>query len=139
VVSDDHSFRSPEVFAWVSVVSDKRSADDISAIVGLQPDRAWKIGDRRGQTSIAEKANGWIVNSRLQNVGFEVEDHIDDLMQRVKPVAEKFAFLPEEDSVTVHVAIYSESRVSMSFERHIPRLISMLAARLDIEVYFMPP
>lgn len=137
-MSDEHSFKSPEVFVWVSIVSDERSANEISAIVGLQPDRAWKIGDRRGQTSIAEKTNGWVVASRLQNVGFEVEDHIDDLLQRVKPVAEKFALLPEEDLITIHVAIYSESRVLMSFERHIPRLISMLTARLDIEVYFMP-
>lgn len=138
-MTDEDPLRPPKVFAWLRVVSDTRSADEISSIVGLQPDRAWKIGDRRGKTIITEKANGWTINSRLKNVGFEIEDHIDDLLQRVKPVAERFASLPEEDSITVHLAIYSESRISMSFEPHISRLIGTLAARLDIEVYFMLP
>lgn len=136
---DEHALRPPEIFASISVVSERRSADEISALIGLQPDRAWKIGDRRGKTAIIEKIHGWIVNSRLKNVGFDVEAHVDDLLQRVKPVSEKFALLPEENVVTVHVAIYSETRISMSFERHIPRLISALAARFDIEIYFMPP
>ena len=137
--SDEHASKSPKIFAWISVVSERRSADEISALIGLSPDRAWKIGDRRGKTDIIERTHGWILNSRLKNVGFDVEAHMDDLLQRVKPASERFALLPEQDSVTVHVAIYSDSRVLMSFEPHIPRMITTLRARFDVEIYFMPP
>jgi hypothetical protein len=64
---------------------------------------------------------------------------LDDLQKGVRPFSEKFALIPGGDSVTVHLAIYSEARISMSFEPHIPRLISTLGARFDVGVYFMPP
>jgi len=38
-----------------------------------------------------------------------------------------------------HLAIYSESRILMSFEPHIPRLIGLFDAQFDVEIYFLPP
>ncbi len=136
---DEDESRPPRIFAWISVVSERRSPEEISALLGLRPDRTWKIGDTRAKTDILERTHGWVINSRLNNVGFDVETHLDDLLLRVKSTAEKFALLPEGDWVTVHLAIYSGSRILMSFEPHIPRLISLLDAQFDVEVYFLPP
>jgi len=138
-VPDEATPKSPKVFAWISILSEDRSAEEISTLIGLQPDRAWMIGDRRGKTNIIERTHGWILNSRLKDIGFDVEMHIDDLLQRVKPIAERFALLAETDVVTVHTAIYSDSRVLMSFEPRIQKLIGELHARFDIEIYFLPP
>jgi len=99
----------------------RRSPEEISALLGLRPDRTWKIGDTGAKTDILDRTHGWVVNSRLNNVGFDVETHL------------------EGDWVTVHLAIYSESRILMSFEPHIPRLIGLFDAQFDVEIYFLPP
>jgi uncharacterized protein DUF4279 len=135
---DEDTEKPPKVFVWLSVVSEKHSADEISAVTGLRPDRVWRIGDQRPQTSITEKTHGWVLTSRLQNIGFDVEAHIDDLLQKVKPAAEALSLLREDDVVTVHVAIYSESRVLISVEPHVPRRIAALGAGFDLEIYFTP-
>ena len=136
---DSDTEKPPKIFAWLSVVSEKHSADEISAVTGLRPDRVWRIGDQRPKTSIIEKTHGWVLTSRLQNIGFDVEAHIDDLLQKVRPAAEALSLLPEDDVVTVHVAIYSESRVLVSLEPHVPRLIAAVGAGFDVEMYFLPP
>src|SRR2546422_2110607 len=76
--SDEHASKSQKIFAWISVVSERRSADEISALIGLSPDRAWKIGDRRGKTDIIERTHGWILNSRLRS-----EEHTSELQSRL--------------------------------------------------------
>ncbi|HXH25900.1 MAG TPA: DUF4279 domain-containing protein [Vicinamibacterales bacterium] len=136
---DEEAVTPPKIFAWISIVSQERSPEQISTLTGVQPDRSWRIGDKRANTSIIEKTHGWILTSRVKDIGLDVEAHLDDLLQRIKPATERFASLPEPDVVTVHVAIYSQSRILMSLEPHVPKLIAALGARFDIEIYFMPP
>jgi hypothetical protein len=88
---DEHAVSPPEIFAWISIISERCSADEISALIGMQPDRAWKIGDRRGKTAIIERLMAGSLTLASRTL-----------------VSEKFVLLPEDNVVTVHVAIYSE-------------------------------
>ena len=123
----------------LSVVSESRSRDQISLLAGLQPDRKWAIGETRAHTTIIERTHGGVLTSRLAISEFDVEAHIEDLLQRVEPVIERFASMFERDAVTVHVAVYPGTRVLISLPPHLPKQIAALGAAVDVEVYVLPP
>ena len=130
--------RQLEVFVWLSVESDKRAAEDISSLIGLNADRSWKIGDFRGRTKLVHRLNGWAVDSRLERRTFDPEAHIDDLMQRVRPYAEKIQDIAVTDETILHCVLYTNQRVAVHLPVETLAWISRLGAALDLEIYFLP-
>lgn len=41
----------------------------MSIKIGALPDEVWASGDKRKNTSILEKENGWVVHSKKENYG----------------------------------------------------------------------
>ena len=127
-----------ETFVWLSVESDVQSAKDISVFVGLTCDRSWIAGEQRGRTKLVFERNGWVVDSRLDKTRYEVEAHLEALLRRVRPFADKIRTLALANETILHCVLYTNRRTSFSVPPHIVRWIGELGATFDVEIYFLP-
>jgi len=74
----------------------------LTALTGLQPRWAWRRGDirmnaRTGQIYCVHPRGRWCVDSRLERVGPELEDHVVDLLDRLEPHSTALAPLIASD------------------------------------------
>jgi hypothetical protein len=127
-----------ETFVWLSVESDVQNAKGLSELVGLACDRSWTAGEQRGRTKLVFERNGWALDSRLDKTRYEVEAHLEDLLRRVRPFADKIRTLAEANETVLHCVQYTNRRTSFSLPPHIVSWIGELGASLDVEIYFLP-
>ncbi|MBP7142708.1 MAG: DUF4279 domain-containing protein [Opitutaceae bacterium] len=123
-----------EIIVRLKILSVTHTPDQITSLSGLRCDRSWLVGDKRGNTKIVEKCNGWILNSSLTKDASLV-DHIENVLELAAPVAGKIRALSEHAEVELSCVIYSFSPPALNFESTIIERISSLGASLDIDLY----
>lgn len=67
----------------------------ISKILLLSPTQVWLKGESIQKTALKRKSNGWVLSSRLEKSA-ELEDHINALFSKIKPVLLNFHNLPSQ-------------------------------------------
>jgi len=127
-----------ENFVRLKIISPIYTPEYIDNFVGICHDKSWKTGDCRGRTIIKEKNNGWILNSLLEKEK-HLYDHIESLIKRIDPIAEKIKSLSKESHVEVEFscAIYYKNEPPLHFDANIVSKISYIGASLDIDLYYM--
>ena len=119
-------------FVRLKITSLLHDPEYISKSIGISCDRGWKIGEKRLQTVIEEKTNGWILNSGLDKAS-PLEQQITALMTRIGTagIKEKLA----EEKIEVSCVVYTESVPSLNFSAETIAQIQRLGASLDIDLY----
>jgi hypothetical protein len=126
------------VFVWLSVLSERRTPEEISGLVGLDADSSWKAGETRAGMRVPERRHGWILESGLPPKGADLETHLESLLGRVRKVAGQLRALAVEEDVTVMCAIYTDHRVVIGLDPWVVREISELGAAVGIDIYYLP-
>jgi hypothetical protein len=109
----------------LKIISCLRTPQEISQILGLQCDRSWLIGDKRGRSIIVEKDNGWVLNAGTDH-SISLETQVEQLLERLASIADKIHFLSHEDKVELSLVIYTGNVI---------RQLGHMGAGLDIDLY----
>jgi len=120
-----------EIHVWVSIASERRTPEEISAFLGLESDSSWRIGDIRKSTIIKEKNHGWVLESGLPPAGADIEAHLEALLGRLRRVSEKIRTISTEAEVTVQCIVYTTERFGFAVENWAVRMIAEMGAALD--------
>jgi hypothetical protein len=124
------------VFVSMDVESERMTSEQIAEMIGLEADRSWRIGDKRGRSQILETTNGWSVSSGLDE-GANLDDHIAALLKRVQPVAGGIARLSGQVSVEISCAVYAVRPPALAFPPRVVQQLADLKTGLDIDLYII--
>ncbi len=118
----------------------------ISKILLLSPTQVWLKGESIQKTALKRKSNGWVLSSRLEKSA-ELEDHINALFSKIKPVLLNFHNLPLSTEKELSCAIYiyheknnsaEEHRTpSIHLEREHVEILNQLGAEFDLDLYVL--
>ncbi|MGI8860108.1 MAG: DUF4279 domain-containing protein [Rubrobacteraceae bacterium] len=137
--------KGTEAYARLRIISDVLSPEEISRLVGMEPDRSWRKGEtgymgRRNSTmpDVIEKNSGWVVYSRLSRSEL-VETQVEELLERVRPYAGRIRTLSKSSDVVLSCAIYAheEWNLELYVGNHLIHAIGALGADFWIDTYFL--
>jgi hypothetical protein len=125
---------SDETIVRLKITGTNRPPEQISKAIGLTCDRSWRIGDKRENTVIVEKTNGWVLNSGLPKTA-SLEAHIEDLLKRLLAHADKLRLLSEDECTELSCVVYAASPPALNFDKTVIQRLSDLGVSLDIDLY----
>jgi hypothetical protein len=127
-----------EIIVRLKVTSASRTPEQISDATGILCDHSWRIGEKRGKTSIIEKTNGWILNSKMPK-NAPLEAHIEELLGRLIVRADRIRALSEQETVEFSCVIYASTPPSLNFNKSVIQRVCQLGASLDVDLFLMGP
>ena len=118
------------------IASTTLGVSDIQTRTGLTPDETWKIGAPRGRFSNIEKANGFVLESKLtmQN---SLDDHVKAMLKRLIPHAQQIGALAGEAVIEFSCIVHRKTGPAVKLERDELRWLGVMAARLEIDVFII--
>lgn len=123
-----------ETTVRLKITSASRTPEQISEATGLTCDRSWRIGEKRGKTTIVERSNGWVLNSTLPKSA-SLEAHIEELLGRLLARADKIRALSEHDTVELSCVVYAILPPALNFDKSVIQRLAQLGASLDVDLY----
>jgi hypothetical protein len=123
-----------DCFVRLKITLTSDSVSDIQKMHELFPDRTWKPGDLRPNTKIIEKNNGCMFLSGLEKEAC-LEDHLDALLLRTKPIAAAIKEMSRNHIVEIWCAIYTDNSPPLFFDKNVIEDIASLGANFDIDLY----
>ncbi len=130
--------RELEIHVWLSVLSERRTPQEVSALVGIEPDSAWQVGDIRPNHRVPEKRHGWIVRSGLPKTGTTLEAHLESLLGRVRGVADRIKSLADQEETSIMCALYTDQQLVIDWPAWMIHEFSRLGVGVGIDVYYLP-
>lgn len=115
------------VRASLRVFGDALEPEEVSALLGHEPTRCHRKGDKCGpHGSSVEPTGAWILDSRISEKA-EVEDHVESILALLTSDADEWASLTERFSASVLCGVFLD-QYNEGFELS-PRLCKALASR----------
>jgi hypothetical protein len=85
--------------AHLTILSEELPAAEISRVLGIEPDKSWRRGERLHKSSPRQKRHGWELGSGLSDDA-SVNDHLGAMLGRLAPAVESLHELTSEPGVT---------------------------------------
>jgi hypothetical protein len=123
-----------EIYVRLIFTSSIRDPAQIIQSIGLQYDKSWRKGDKRSNSMIVECDHGCEIDSKSPK-GSSIEQHMENLLQRVEAFTEKLSSLPEDISIEMSCSVYADEIPTLSLSRTLIKRISEINASLDIDLY----
>jgi hypothetical protein len=121
----------------LKIVSPSLTPEEISKRIGIDCDKCWKAGDRRGRPLMMSKANWWMVHSS-KNEKIPLKKQLDLLLKRLAPFSEKIRALSENgNKVEFSCVVYDTHVPGLNFKKDILEAIARLGGSLDIDLYII--
>ena len=126
-----------EFYAKLGIFSEVLTPEQINAILGIECDKGYRTGDKRGGTIIREKENGWIIFSRISRDA-PMEDHIEDLMGRVASVIDKIRNIADQPGTEVELGcvVHSKEEPPLFFTKEVIAVLCRMGACIDVDLYY---
>ena len=124
------------VRASLRVFGDVLEPEEVSALLGHQPSRCHRKGDKCGPhgTSI-EPTGAWILDSRISEKS-EIEDHVEWILSVLTTDEDEWSSLTERFSASILCGVFLD-QYNEGFELS-PRLCQALASRglvIAVDIY----
>jgi hypothetical protein len=125
--------------AHLTILSDGLAAAELEALIGLKPDGAWTKGDQMPGGTRGRSFNGVVYESRVDEVPGEPEAHVESLVRRLDPYAERIAALAGElrvESARLWVVIHTTGHnPAYAFSPETLGILGRMGVELDVDVY----
>ena len=108
------------------VFGDSLEPEEVSALLGRQPTRSHRKGDKGSRSSSTEPTGAWILDSGLSEK-VEIEDHVEALLSPVSKDSDEWASLTSRFSASILCSVFLY-QYNEGFELS-PRLAQSLADR----------
>lgn len=130
-------------FIRLFIISKTLTAESITSLIGLSPNRSWKIGDLRTKTTILKhKNNGWGIEYKSG----ETEDYkafdkqLNKLLKKVGPYSKKIKELSSNkkiDQIVLSCVQYINDDANPQFylKKEMIKKISNLGADIYMDLY----
>lgn len=112
---------------YVRVRGPTLTAEAVSRRLGCEPTRAWRPGDRRGDSTLIEADHGWQLDAGLSRRA-ELDAHLEWARGLLAEHAEGLRAIAQCDATSVVLVItsYTEDEANLSLDLP-PELIGLLA------------
>ena len=115
------------VRASLRVLGDALEPDEVSALLGHEPTRCHRKGDKCGpQRGSIEPTGAWILDSRMPERA-EVEDHVESILALLTSDADEWASLTDRFSASILCGLFLD-QYNEGFELS-PRICKAVASR----------
>jgi len=84
--------------ARLKIITQSMAPEEVTALLGLSPDRVRRAGQPRPHTTIIEKTNCWELDSGLSEQ-CELQEHINALLQKTERCAGQIANLANNENI----------------------------------------
>lgn len=110
--------------------------DQISEMLGIQPTKAWKIGEPIGKTILRRKQNGWMLNIQILN-SEDLEEHITELLNKLSPIWDRVVKLSQLYYAEINCVVYSYEAQGpgLHLDKKTLEKIVELNAEIDLDYY----
>jgi len=126
-----------DVRAELDILSTSRTPDSIVRHLGLAPDAKLHMGESILGTLIKSKHHAVTYRSSLER-GASVEDHVDNVVAKLWPIADRIASLPSDCSKELAVVCYCSDRIAIHISAKAIKFLSEIGAEIDIDYYYFP-
>lgn len=124
-----------EVKVHLTLTSADGSPEDVTARLGLQPTKSWRVGDPIGRSARSYATNGWSLSSGL-DASAELDDHVRALLGLVEPVLPALRELPGHWNLELSCALYAREYVpACHFDRKTVERLASIGAEIDVDLY----
>jgi len=110
------------------------SPEKLVELSGLNCQRSWRIGERRGKSGIVEEDNGCVVESGLPKSA-TLDEHMAALLAVLAPCTAQLRSLSEHTDIELSCVVYGKTVPALNFSRKTIDQIAGLGASLDIDLY----
>lgn len=115
------------VRASLRVFGDALEPEEVSALLGHEPTRCHRKGDKCGPHGVSiEPTGAWILDSRISEKA-EVEDHVESILALLSTDGDEWASLTERFSASILCGLFLD-QYNEGFELS-PRLCKAIASR----------
>jgi hypothetical protein len=123
-------------YVRLAAFSETISPEELRDYIGIAGAETWRVGDKRAETEILEKENGWSLSS-LVDSDSELEDHVYQIMEVMKGHEDKFNNLSKKSGCEIQLScvVYDGGTPALFFESEIISWIASIGASLDIDLY----
>jgi hypothetical protein len=131
-------FMQDEFGAKLGIFSDAIPPDSMSEMVGMKPDKSYIKGDHRGNTTIKQKENGWIIYSQVERAA-PLQDHINSLLKRIENYTSRIEEIAKQPNVEIELGctVWSGDRPPLYFTREQISILNKICASIDIDLYLI--
>lgn len=115
--------------------------DQLTNTLEITPTKTWQVGDLiNPQTILKRKENGWSLQSELDIYSYELEDHLNNLLEKLQSKSNVLKHLCLENYGELSCVIYAigEERPSIHLDQEIIKKVHQLNCEIDIDLYFLP-
>ncbi len=118
------------------VLSDNLSPEKLIKQLAMSGDKIWSLGDKRLNTLLLEKENGWVLKSKIA-LNLDLEDQIENVMSLIKWNEARFKAISNQEGCFIQLscACYYDDEPPLIFESEVINWLSDLNASLDIDLY----
>jgi Domain of unknown function (DUF4279) len=126
-------------YVWYSLGGADLDPGAVSRSTGIKPDRSWLRGDPKPRTGIPYTGGAWLLESGL-GPSDEFHDHLDALLNRLRPAWSAFVGLGHEYEATVEAAIYllEAQGPLVQLLPDVAKALGELNATLGFDLYALP-
>ena len=112
--------------------------DQISKILKISPSKIWLRGDKLSITERRYQENGWELSSSLPTSS-DIKQHTAALIHKIESHIDKFQDLPKDIEIELSCVVYSYGgdRPAIFFEKEVIRLLGVINAEIDIDLYVL--
>lgn len=124
---------------WYSLGGHDLDPAAVTKLTGIEPDQSWLRGDPKPRTGIPSADGAWLLESGL-GPSDEFHDHLDALLNRLRPAWKAFVDLGQEYEATVEAAIYllEAQGPLVQLLPDVANALGELHATLGFDLYALP-
>lgn len=123
-----------EIDVSLTLTSKRYLPEEVTALTGLQPTKAWRINQAIEGTLRFYEWNGWSLASELDSRA-SLDEHIAALLSVIETVP-GLQELSSRWEVELSCAIYAKAYVPpCHFDRETIRRLASIGAHIDIDIY----
>jgi len=136
----DHDIIMARITVWLFIECADLSVEEISAQIGLEPDKSHRIGDPRGKTGKAYEINSWSLESVVQveenpmTTGERVQQSLDEVLRRIEGSAARFRSLTSGRTAGIYVGISADENPALGLKAATISAIAALGVDLEIDL-----
>jgi hypothetical protein len=125
---------------WLFIECADLAVEEISAQIGLNPDKSRRIGDLRGKTGKRYEINSWTLQSVVEveenplTIGERVQQSLDEVLRRVKGSAERFRALASGRTAGIYVGISANENPVLELKAATISAVAALGVDLEIDL-----
>ncbi|WP_081427113.1 DUF4279 domain-containing protein [Sorangium cellulosum] len=118
----------------LKIITRSVTPEEITARLGLNPDRVRRAGQPRPHTTIIENTNCWELHSGLPE-HCELSEHISAVLRKVERCAKQIAEMAEENEVLLSCIVHAPTEPALGLSKKIIRDLADICAEVDFDLY----